>query len=481
MTAMPPSPYLSPPPDERPPFTVRDLLTLLFKHRWLILGMWVLVTLVGAWSLHRLPASYVAQAKLLIKTEQQGQPSPLSGITAYRDGQDLDPSIRKLETEMDILLSRPLVAKVVEQLQLRHEQVYHPPYAHLLAPVLHAYGALKRRLFGGDAPETNRFDETVDALMKSIVVAPAKSRSGEATPNLISLQVITADPSVADQALTALIAQYVAFSNRLEEQDSARVYKLVKARVTEAAAEVQAAQQRLERLSAGARTVEPMAAALVPGSGAPSPPNRGDPRSESPNPQAPQLLAPAESVSALLRRRLTQLELDLIEQQQVYTTRMESVATLKAQIAQVRSRLETEIRKAARESTEMQSLQRELRLAETNHQELERKLTQIDLFLQINPEQSSTRVVVEPARRPSASEWKKQVLVGIAISVAGLMLALAMAALREFTDHRLQNPDDVQRHLGMPVLSSLNWLTDTELQGLDARVCSARPQSEEAA
>ena len=466
MTDTPPSSILSAPLETHPPFTVRDLLTLLFKHRWVILGIWLLVSLVAVWSLTRLPPSYVAQAKLLIKTEQQGQASPLSGITAYREGQDLDPSIRKLETEMDLLLSRPLVAKVVEQLSLRHDQVYHPPYAHLLTPMIRAYGEVKRRFFGGPPPDGRRLDDTVDALMSSISVAPAKSRSGEATPNLIVLRIVTADPAVADQALTALIAQYVAFTNRLDEQDSARVYKLVKARTQEAAAQVQAAQHRLERLSAGARTMEPMAAALVPGSGAPAT-TRGDARSESPNPQAPQLLAPAESVTALLRRRLTQLELDLIEQQEIYTPRMDSIVTLKSQIAQVRTRLDAEIRKAARESTEVQSLQRELRLAEANHQELERKLTQIDLFLQMNPEQSSARVVVEPARRPSGSEWKKQVLQGALISVAGLMLALAVAALREFTDHRLARPADVERYLGLPVLTTLNLLEPPQLRQLD--------------
>jgi uncharacterized protein involved in exopolysaccharide biosynthesis len=209
-----------------------------------------------------------------------------------------------------------------------------------------------------------------------------------------------------------------------------------------------------------------MAAAIVPRTGSPAD-TRGDARSESPNPQAPQLLAPAESVTALLRRRLTQLELDLIEQQQIYTPKMESIATLQAQIAQVRSRLDAETRKAARESTELQSLQRVLRLAEENHHELERKLTQIDLFLQMNPQQSSTRAVVEPARRPSGSEWKKLAIQGVAISVAGLMLALATAALIEFADHRLARPHDVERYIGLPVLATVNVLSDTQLRQLD--------------
>ena len=130
----------SPPPVSEWPtanqgLTRRDVLNLLFKHLWVVLGTFLLVASIVWTGIAILPATYVAKAKLLIRVEQQGTPSFMSGIAAYRDARDADPASRKLETEMGLLTARPLAEDVVSKLDIDYRSVYHPPYVHYLEPV----------------------------------------------------------------------------------------------------------------------------------------------------------------------------------------------------------------------------------------------------------------------------------------------------------------------------------------------------------
>ena len=92
-------------------------------------------------------------------------------------------------------------------------------------------------------------------------------------------------------------------------------------------------------------------------------------------------------------------------------------------------------------------------LAVERYTGLRQKLDQIQLYLQLNPVESDSRLITETPLEPHKPKIKTKVLVGLLGPIAGLMLGLMLAGLREYFDHRLQSPQDVQRFLGLDTLA----------------------------
>ncbi len=174
----------SPPPVSEWPtanqgLTRRDVLNLLFKHLWVVLGTFLLVASIVWTGIAMLPATYVAKAKLLIRVEQQGTPSFMSGIAAYRDARDADPASRKLETEMGLLTARPLAEDVVSKLDIDYRSVYHPPYVHYLEPVSAFVAQIEGWWYGRPpAPSARGFTETVVAFGRALEVKGEVAKCG---------------------------------------------------------------------------------------------------------------------------------------------------------------------------------------------------------------------------------------------------------------------------------------------------------------
>ena len=105
-----------------PALTLRDVLTVLFRRKWLILGCFALVAGLAGAALYLLPPSYVSEAKVLVKTEQEGGPAFFSGLAGYRDR-------RVLRTTRLQLMSRAM-----------GDHVYHPagPHAQLRNAIMTA-------------------------------------------------------------------------------------------------------------------------------------------------------------------------------------------------------------------------------------------------------------------------------------------------------------------------------------------------------
>src|SRR5262249_19816826 len=93
-----------------PSATGRDVVRVLFKHRWLIIVCFVVVTGVTVGGLAMLPPTYEAEGKVLVQTEQQATPTFFSGLAAYSDRKDFDPASRRLETEMGLIGAAPISA-----------------------------------------------------------------------------------------------------------------------------------------------------------------------------------------------------------------------------------------------------------------------------------------------------------------------------------------------------------------------------------
>ncbi|MGR8930432.1 MAG: GumC family protein [Gammaproteobacteria bacterium] len=437
--------------------TGRDLLIILFKRKFVIVSFWLSITLLVGLALFTLPPAYVTEAKVLVKINEQGRPTFLSDLASYDIGPDLEPATRKLETEMEIMLSRPLVEQVVRELNLKPEDMYRPPYVHLLAPVGDLVNWIKLAFFDLPAKPPRDFENAVNAFTNSLKVAPAKSKSGEATPNLIQIQFKAAKASVAHDALARLMFHYQHFSNELDQKSGQQTYDIVERRLQKAADDVALAQ----------RALKDFAAKVPPAGVEPSIPinNVTGEAGQAITSMMPDQPSGTVQVS-IQRNRVAKLEIELAEQQQRFTNEVETVAAAKQELASARKTLAEKTAKSADNADQLLTLQRNLRLAEDLYIDIRHKLTQIELFLAMNPDQISSRVLVDPPLLPESSEWKKSVVIAIAASVAGLMLGLGLASLLEYSDHRYTNPDDVERFTGLPLLITIDQLDDKKLRAL---------------
>ncbi len=444
----------------------RGLSWLFYNHYLTILIVWATLTTLAILALWTFPSSYVADAKLLVRTEQQGRPSLLSGVAAYKESQISDTSSRRLETEMELITSKPLIEKVVQRHDLTDDQMYHPPLEFFVTPIVDFVN--RHKWWGVRKPpeDRNALTKVASTLQKNIVVQPAKSRSGESSPNVIEVHVRTSDPLISAEALNELLSQYRQFALSLDQSDAEQAYRDIAAQSLKAEERLKLAQRRVEALLSATSAVNTSTMGR-------------SPRSASIDPAA--TAAPSQGAGPLpettagqLRQRLTQLELELIEQEQIFTPKMASVITLKANISDVRAKLMRELEKSAREGNQLTTAQRELTLAENSYFELERKLTQIGVLLKLKPEEDSTRLVVEAAQAPSSSEWKKVVLLGVLCVIGAFLLGLLAAGTLELLDHRLRNEFEVGRYLGLPVLGSLDIIPSEHLAAIrgDCTNCS---------
>ncbi len=197
-------------------FTGRDLWRQWFKYWGTVVGATVTVGLLTLYGVTVQPSTYTATAKVWVKTEQQGSPTFLSGVAAYREGQMPDPVNRKIETEMQLLMSRPNVEAVIKKLDIQAEHFAGSPLSYLLGPI-------------GKKPKSpeQRLNDTIAAFLKAIKVEAARSKTAETSSNLLEIKLETTDSELTARALNALVEQYQKYGAALTRQQGQATYTLI--------------------------------------------------------------------------------------------------------------------------------------------------------------------------------------------------------------------------------------------------------------
>lgn len=442
---------------DRLAFTTRDFVSILFKHRRVILLTFCVVgvlTAAGVWSL---PQTYLAEGKVLVKTEQQGNPSFFSGIAAYREPWESDPVNRKIETEMEMLATRSLSERVVRKLGLTYDQVYHKPLTHYLRPLADAYDWVREKVFGNPQDEDKYgFKGTVKEFNKSFTVEPLKSKSADTTSNMILVTLKATDPSVARESLQTLLEEYVNLTVEQNRKLGLEAHALVERNMLSAEKELEAAKERERAFIAENGTM--LATRFGGGRGR----NSSDAALKE---KFPGLSKAAEqSTVGALRSHMIDMELQLIELRSVFTDSSENVRLQERSIAELKRRIDIELRRTAENEKVLAALDLNVRTAEAHYIDLRRKLEQIALYLQLNPAEASNRMITEPPLQPKSSEWKKSLLVTALGAMAGLLLGLGIAGYREYSDHRLSTPEAVEHYLGLKALMVVPMQDENELR-----------------
>src|SRR5262245_29948432 len=414
-----------------PDTTRRDLVRALFKGRWIILTSFAFVSAIVVAATAALPPTYESSAKVLIRTEQQVTPSFYSGLAAYSDRLDADPAGRRLENEMALVEAAPIATDVVRDERLDWNSIYHPPLTHLTTPLIDAAAPLLESVFGfANRPPTEA--ERVAALQASLTVAPAESKTAESTSNLIVIKLKSPSPETAHTVLEKIIDRYVAFDRRLTDDAAVKARSLIATDVDAAKREMAAAEVAMRDFLAHSRF------------------DPGGPESERTPGRRPTdgLVTSARDNQTVtqLKSRLVELESQLTEERQIYKPESENVRRVEREIAQLQSRLTEEVQRSADNFARYNALDRTLRTAEARSAELEKRLGEIDLLLQVNGQSLGHRVVIEPPNIPETSDWKRRVATALLGSFIGLVLGVVLAGVGEYADTSLATNDDVRRY-----------------------------------
>ncbi|AUZ84336.1 GumC family protein [Methylophaga nitratireducenticrescens] len=413
-------------------FSRRDLFNIVFKHKYVILITFLLVSILVWWGIFSLPPVYTSTGKVLIKTEQQGNPMFFSGVAAYQEQQQSDPVNRKMETEMQLVEARPIAEQVVEELQLGYWDVYHKPYVHLLRPVADFYDEIMLEKFGIPTdPEKRGFSDTVTELIKSISIAPVKSKSSETTSNIVQLELKAPSAELSTVVLQKIMEVYRDHDIRIKQEAAERAYSIVEAKTTDAYLDLIAAQENLEKLLSN----------------------------QANNSIKNTITTPGDTATiALLKEQLIEREKELTDASVIYKPGSERIANIQKAIRELKARISAESNQFAETDTRLITLEREVTSAETVYLELKKRMSQIELYMEMNERRLGNRIIVEPAIKPRESSWKKDIVLAVLGSFAGLVLGLGMAGFREYMDHTVNSKDQVNRLFGMDVLGTVDWI-----------------------
>jgi uncharacterized protein involved in exopolysaccharide biosynthesis len=446
---------LFPPGDPRsaPPRSALDVVAVLYRQAGLI----ALCMLVGsAASLVlclRQPRVYASTAKVRVQTEQPGSPSGLSGIAAYRDTPYPDPANREIETEIALMLSRTNAQAVVAKYAISDSQLVH--------------GGPKVRPDAAGAKDGRA--QTVDLFLDGITVAPLRSMTADTSSNVLEVRFECADPALAPVALQAFLDNYLQLGAQQNRRLGESTSRLIETQLAQAGDDLRQAEDRIVTLLVrdGGRSGRSAAGAAIARTGkiggasaAAGVATDGGLKLDL-NPEAGIAGARngATPVVAALKAQTLELQLRLDEARQLYTDDAENVRNLRSQLAGSQQRLARTVRESTQLGAELNRLERARQLAQERFVELQRKLDQIDLHLRLNPTEAESRVLIDAPDRPTVAEGTKRKIVALLGPLAGLLLGLVLAGLRELGGERMRSPREAEWALGVPVLGAIPTLS----------------------
>jgi uncharacterized protein involved in exopolysaccharide biosynthesis len=449
---------------------LRDLLRLLVKHGLLIVVCTALVT-AAALVLYKMQQPvYTSTARVWVKTEQ-GSPSFLSGVTAYREPLYPDPVNRRIETEMELMLTRTSAASVVKGLNVRPEQLP-------TAPITPLVTSLVSLLPAPTTPPEEASNKLVDGFLKSLSVAPLRSKTADTTSNILEVRFESTDAALAPRALGRVLDNYLgvaASQNRRQGEEAAR---LLNSEVAQSREELLALDAQILALaSRGPSVRSESSASSADSTEGSSRRSRREARErekregrESRESRRSSTFAGApvgnEQALAALKTQTVEMQAELDALRELYTDDAENVRALKRRLGAMQRRLAEGLTASVQAVSSLGTLERQRQLAQERYNEVQKKLDQINLYLRLNPADAESRVIVDTPSQPVKSEGKKAPLIALVGPVAGLLLGLLLAGLRELFDQRLQSRRDVAASLGLPVLGALPSLGSAERQRL---------------
>ena len=436
---------------------LKDYYRTLRKHRWLVCGLFLaIVFTVAIWSFIQTPI-YQASATVLI------EPEPPKVLNIQEVTQIGSPAQEYYRTQYELMTSRPVVEKVIENLNL------------------------KKRIAG-----LENSSDPARALQGSIIVEPRRNT------RLVSVKFESPDPQMAADVSNALARQYVKHNLDVKLRGAQEAMTWLNEQMSSLKVKVQESSEALQnyRVKAGIMGLQEQRQITAQ--------KIMDFNKQYLEAQAQRLSVEAKlgelqrvtsdrggaqtiftvADSALiqkLKQEASELETQKAKLSRTYKEKHPEILKVDAQLEQVTQKIDSEIK------TMMRGVQTEYRVAKareetllgnvnrlrTEAQELNEKEIQY-LNLQRDSDsnqqlyeavlkrlketgvtgglESNNVSVIEDAAVPRTPVRPRKT-VNLAISVlVGLVVGIGVALMIEYFDTTVKTPDDVERYLGLPVI-----------------------------
>lgn len=182
-----------------PEVTARDILRVVFKQKWPILGLYGFILIASALICFFWPPSYVASVRFLV-THRREEPLVSADQDSVRMLTQQTVTEQDLNSEMEIIKSPIVLEKTVKDMNLQNLPV--PFYIRALnAPfnsVRHVYDSYHSK------PYPTPTVRSVGKLAQSLQITPEKES------HIIDVNLRWGDPRLAQQILEALTNNYLA-------------------------------------------------------------------------------------------------------------------------------------------------------------------------------------------------------------------------------------------------------------------------------
>lgn len=430
-------------PADVPPRSARDLVVVLYRQAGLVAICLLVGSAAGALLYAKQPRLYASSAKVWVQTGQPDAPSRLAGVPAYRDAPYPAPIDRKIDTEIELMLTRTSAQAVVDRLHIRDEQLVRGGLAGIRADL----AAMAR---GGGRGRAR----TVDLVLDGLAVVPLRSKTADAASEVLEVTFECADATLAPAALQAFLDNYLQLGAQQHRRLGETTARAVAGQVEQAKEELRQIEEGIVALLVQDGGRRPAAGAA---SGVADVPASGRLRLD-PNPGAATAAAPAATaLEAHAHAHALQLRLD--EARQFRADEAASMREAHPWPAGSPQRLAGPLRENTRLEAELNRLERQRRLVQERCIQLQNKLDQVELYLRLTPAEAESRVVIDAPDHPGPGDGRKKLGVAILGPLAGLLAGLFLAGLRELGGDRMRSPRAAEWALGVPVLGAIPTLS----------------------
>ena len=443
---------------------------------------------------------YVATSRVLV--EQKADTIIEGSELQDNSGQQWDAQ-RFLETQVDILRSRSLAERVVQQARLVDNHAFYRAMGENMPEL----DDLEDVSSGAQALEDLRLDTVVSFLQENLRVdLPADSR-------VIKISFESADPAISAQIANFYAENYIESNLKRKFESSSYARQFLANQLSEARAKVEKSERELNQYSRAAglirvsgqgqnadqeTTLSVTNNALVQVNSAAASATadrlaaqeRWNTIAKEPVLAVPQVIE-NQAIQQILQQKAA-LEARLADERSRHLEDYPTVKVLKAQIFELNQRIETigsgikrsiylEYKSAREKETGLETQVAKLREESMGEQErgvgyavlkrvaeTDRSLyeTLLDRYNQLNATAGSTSnnaTLVDRAdvpREPSSPKLMLNILLSL---VLGMVAAALFVFLREYFDDTIRSPADVEAKLGLPLLGLIPVAVDEDV------------------
>ena len=383
----------------------RDIVRFLFKWKYSLFFLWLTVVGGATGFVYLLPPAYEAHAAVLI----DGAVSPTLGTETART---VDVAAL-MDTEARILISRPVIEAVVDELKL-----------HELSDSTGAFSRFKRQIIAqlseyGLLPPVSRREGWVRSLSKDVTTKFGTNSQ------VMEILFANEDPRIAQAVVNSVTDQFIKHHLRVYANEGSKALY---------AQQVGLAKQRLDELIASYQTTKSNLGSD----------NNGQTRER--------LSAQLATLSATLG----DLRLQQVDLEQRYGDEHPRMRALTTKIDETRARIvqaEHELADIAHREETLHTMESEIENQRAAYLDYVNRNDAAKLSGFANEKTTNVRLV-EHAGIPEVPVRSRLFIILLAV-IGGFAVALSITLLREYFDGHLDDAAQVERAMGVPVFATI--------------------------